>query len=174
MAKRAGSKGSRSGRRAGKDRVQRARERGLPERVEPLRVRAATPEPRSAEGEDPSSDAAPARGAKSAAVPPWVWVAGVALALLGGAYVLSRQRDEALTQPQPEAPAASASASEANESVPSDAASAESAPWAPAPTATPNVENTPAPSAAAPARPTVEKPFAPHPVAPRVATPPPP
>ncbi|MDF3066518.1 MAG: hypothetical protein K0R38_2119 [Polyangiaceae bacterium] len=176
MVKRTGSKSSRSGRRAGKERVERARERGLPERrQEPLRVRAATPEPRSStRGEARSSDAPSAPAAASAGVPPWVWVAGIALALLAGAYFLSRQRDQALTEARPEpAPTSNASALQSTDptpSAPTDAPSAAAAPSALPPLeavraeAEPTPSEPPAvPSVASAARPKVSKPVAPPP-----------
>lgn len=116
MSKRSGNKGSRSERNAGRQRAQRAREHGLPQRREPevRRARAATPEPRSAEGEDPSSDAAPKR---KAGIPPLAKLAAVALLLLGGAYALTHFRDRNELQPTqvepgtaPAAPAPAASA----------------------------------------------------------------
>jgi hypothetical protein len=135
MAKRSGNKGSRSERRAGRQRAGRAREHGLPARVEPesRRVRASTPEPHSAAGDDRSSDAPPAPLTKpSQSIPTIVKVVGGALAILAAAYALSRFRDEsAATTAAPE-PAASVSAA----AVPPEqtaSASAAVAPPAPAP-----------------------------------------
>ena len=179
MAKKSGSKSSRSERRAGRKRAERALEHGLPTlKLPPPRARAATPEPGSArEGTDRSSDAPSVPVAKSAGIPTLVKVLGAALVILVGVYLLSRQRDEALTEtkPAPEPPVAAASAAPAVEAPPAVEAAAEpSAAPAPEVTAAPEppaavVSVTPpskpvvtapvvaAPVVAAPSKPKVEK-----------------
>jgi ribonuclease E len=121
MAKKSGSKSSRSERRAGRKRAERAVEHGLPTRkAPPPRARAATPEPGShREGTDRASDAPRAPIAKSGGVPTLVKVLGAALVILIGVYLLSRQRDEALTEskPVPETPLVAASAAPAIEAA---------------------------------------------------------
>lgn len=172
MAKRSGSRSSRSERRAGRDRAQRAKDHGLPERpAAPLRARAATPEPRSDGGQDRSSDAPRAPVATSSTVPSWVWVAGGALLLLVGAYVMSQKRDAASNEakPEPETPVAPAStALESSEPSPEPSASAaapeESAPAAPEPVASVSEPEKPrvvAPVIAKPRAPAVAKPAVP-------------
>ncbi|HKY40505.1 MAG TPA: hypothetical protein VJN18_31440 [Polyangiaceae bacterium] len=112
MAKRSGSKGTRGERKADRQRAQRARERGLPERrEEPLRARAATAEPGSGDDEDRPSDASrPVARAKPAGIPPIAKVVTGALLILVAVYVLSRFRDqppsETSTTPEPDASAA--------------------------------------------------------------------
>src|SRR5262245_31814535 len=110
MAKRSGSKSSRSGRKAGKERAQRAREHGLPqaapesEAPRAARVRAATPEPRSAQGEDRSSDAPLPGIPKRAGLPTGAKLAIAVAVLLGGVYLLSLYRDSqtsATAEPEP-------------------------------------------------------------------------
>jgi hypothetical protein len=102
MAK-AGSKGSRSERKAGRQRAERARAHGLPEGTLPQHGA------RGAGGAledvgDPAdvTDAAPhatsvagkrARASEARRPPVLVWVVGGALALLAIAYVLTRFRD---------------------------------------------------------------------------------
>jgi hypothetical protein len=117
MAKKSGSKSSRSERRAGRKRAERAVQHGLPTRQQPPpRARAATPEPgRNDEGIDRSSDAPRVPVAKPGGIPTLVKVLGAALVILGGVYLLSRQRDEALTesQPAPEPPVVATSAAPA-------------------------------------------------------------
>jgi hypothetical protein len=116
MAKKSGSKSSRSERRAGRKRAERAVEHGLPTRQQPPRARsrsAKADEPsRSGEGTTRASDAAPASVAKSSGIPTLVKVLGAALVILLGVYLLSRQRDEALTEnvPAAEVPVVAASA----------------------------------------------------------------
>ena len=156
MAKHSGNKGSRSERRAGRQRASRAREHGLPARVEPesRRVRASTPEPRSAAGDDRSSDAPPAPLTKpSQGIPTIVKVVGGALAILAAAYALSRFRDE----------------SGATTAAPEPAASVSAAALAPEPTA--SAAAAVAPSTLAPAGELLE-PALPSVAAPSVATPP--
>jgi hypothetical protein len=124
MAKRSGNKGSRSERRAGRQRATRARDHGLPARVEPesRRVRASTPEPGSAQGADRSSDAPPALLAKpQAGIPTLVKVVGGALAVLAAAYALSRFRDESVTTATPEPAGSAAAAAAGPEAAPSEA-----------------------------------------------------
>ncbi len=179
MAKKSGSNSSRSERRAGRQRAERAREHGLPPRKEPpTRVRASTPEPGSApDSEGRSTDAPPARPAKSAGIPTLVKVVGVAVLLLIGAYLLSQKRDAALTetQPAPEPPAAASAAPTTEvraepeaQPAPSStqAAPPAAAPEAPAPvvSVTPPTKPlvvapvVPGLAVSAPARPRVEKP----------------
>jgi len=179
MAKKSGSNSSRSERRAGR---QRAERHGLPPRKEPpTRVRASTPEPGSArDSEGRSSDAPPARPAKSAGIPTLVKVVGVAVLLLIGAYLLSQQRDAALTEtpPAPEPPAAASAAPTAEVLAEPDAqpapSSTQAAPPAPAP-----APEAPAPvvSVTPPTKPLVAAPVVPGlavsaPAKPRVEKPP--
>ena len=188
MAKKSGSKSSRNERRAGRKRAERAREHGLPVRPDaPQRVRASTPQPGSdrdgRDGEDRSSDAPAARTPKPAGIPTLVKVIGGALVILLGVFLLSRQREEALTEtkPAPELPASSAapSPSSSPEAEPAEAPAASAAPVTPpvvdAPAAGPVISVTPptrpvvvAPVVPAPASPMVDKP---HVVAPKPPTP---
>lgn len=70
-------------------------------RREPVRARASTPEPgRRPEREAGSSDAL-AAAVKPAGIPTLVKVLGGALVILAGVYLLSRQRDQALTETKP-------------------------------------------------------------------------
>ncbi len=180
MAKKSGSKSSRNERRAGRKRAERAREHGLPIRRDaPQRARASTPQPGSErDGDDRSSDAPPARAPKPAGIPTLVKVVGGALVILIGVYLLSRQRDEALTEtkPAPELPAASAVSPPEPDVAPSPAlaasASAAAAPPADAPTPSVSVTSPTKPVVVAPVVPTPEKPIvaAPKPPA-RVAAP---
>jgi hypothetical protein len=163
MPKRSGSKGSRSERRAGRQRAGRAREHGLPARVEPesRRVRASTPEPISAEGDDRSSDAPPASLSKPRrGIPTIVKVVAGAVAILAAAYVLSRFRDQsAATTAAPE-PATSAPAV-APEPSPTATAAADPAPSAPARTSElvePVLPSVAAPNVAAPPMVSIVKP----------------
>lgn len=190
MAKKSGSKSSRSERRAGRQRAARAREHGLPTaRVEPVRAR--TPDPASSpERDDRSSDAPARRSAKSAGLPPLVWVVGAALVILLGVFLLSHRRDEGLTEATqataepPAAPApsggevaAEADASAAPSAQPESAAAAQPAADA---SAAPVVVDEPtpptqpvvvAPVVPAPAPPKVQKPAVSAPVRPVVAAP---
>ena len=174
MARRPGSRGSRSERRAGKQRAQRAREHGLPERrLEPVRARVETSEPRGAEGEGRASDAPPTPALKRG-IPTLVWVVGGALAILAGVYVLSQMRDGALGGPvtDPE-PAASVSgekeAGVAEPPVEATASASDAQPTTAAPS--PLVSSAPvAASAIAPSLPKVGKPVAPRPKAPTAVT----
>jgi len=107
MAKRSGSKGSRSERKADRERARERRERGLPELParKPLRARAATPAPTSSEDVTLRGDAPQTQ---RNGVPPFVWVVGGALLILVVAYFVRQKRDEALvTTPAPELPSAS-------------------------------------------------------------------
>jgi hypothetical protein len=96
MAK-AGSKGSRSERKAGRQRAERARAHGLPEGSLPQHgVRANVgDEPEGTDVADlPRHVARDAARASQARRPPvLVWVVGGALVLLAIAYVLTRFRD---------------------------------------------------------------------------------
>jgi hypothetical protein len=184
MAKR--SKGTRSERRAGRQRAQRAREHGLPERKEELRARAVTPEPGSVDGEDPASDAprAPAK-AKSAGIPPIAKIVAGALAILVAGYVLTHFRDEpsseTSTTPEVSAPSAAAPPGSVPEPEPQPSTLNPPAPRAPEPTpstlgaATPAPLVTPvkpvasAPVVSAPAKPQVVAPVVPAPAAPKPA-----
>ena len=193
MAKKSGSKSSRSERRTGRKRAERAVEHGLPTRkVPPPRARAATPEPGSyREGTDRASDAPRAPIAKPGGVPTLVKVLGAALVILIGVYLLSRQRDEALTEskPVPETPLVAASAAPAIEaaaepSSPAPEVTAARQPEAPAAIVSVTPPTKPvviapvvaAPVVSAPSKPKVEKaavapapvaaPAAPAPVAP--------
>jgi hypothetical protein len=108
MAKRSGSRSSRGERRAERQRAERAREHGLPaRRPEPMRARAATPQPDgSADGSERSSDL-PRVPLRKAGVPTLVKVIGAAAVILLGVYLLGRQRDKALSEgsaPTPEPP----------------------------------------------------------------------
>lgn len=177
MAKKSGSRSSRSERNAGRKRAERARQHGLPVRREPApRQRAVTPEPSDdSYGEARSSDAPLSNAKKSAGIPTLVKVVGGALVILIGVYFLSRQRDEALLETKPAAePAAalSASVSSAGQVGPE---------LVPAPEASPPVEPTPAaasPVAAAPvvsvtppAKPVAAEPVVLEPSKPKVAKP---
>jgi hypothetical protein len=124
MPKKSGSKSSRSERRAGRQRADRAREHGLPARAEPSpRARAVTPEPSDeAFGAARSSATRSGRGDKPAGIPTLVKVIGGALVILLGVYLLSRQRDEALTDTKPAAEPATASSVDARPAAPSPAA----------------------------------------------------
>jgi len=109
MAKRSGSKSSRSERRAERTRAERAREHGLPvseRRDVQLRNRAASHEV----GEDERGSDALVAGTK-AGIPTLVKVVGVALVILIGVYFLGRERDRALTEPTPATSAAAPAAS---------------------------------------------------------------
>jgi hypothetical protein len=192
MAKRSGSKTSRSDRRAGKERARRARAHGLPERREEApRARASTPEPGSRDDdEDRSSDAPRAAKAKSPGVPTLVKVIGAALVILLGVYILSQRREDALTEtkPAPELPSAQASATVESPTTAVPAPEPEPKP-APAPervvAPTSNVAPAPVvsvtqpskpvaamPLVSAPAKPKVEKPVVvPAPVVPKPAPP---
>jgi hypothetical protein len=173
MAKRSGSKSSRSERKAGRERAERARDRGLPEkRSEPLRARAATPEPvSSVDGEDRSSDAPPAPTKPPGGVPTLVKVVGAALVLLMGAYVLSLLRDDGLTDTKPAAePAGKSSAVAETQLAPEPAANRGAA--TPAPEVTPTAESAPALASPVPdSLPAVTPPNEPAVAAPVVASP---
>jgi hypothetical protein len=119
MPKKSGSKSSRSERRAGRQRADRAREHGLPARAEPSpRARAVTPEPSDeAFGAARSSATLSGRGDKPG-IPTLVKVIGGALVILLGVYLLSRQRDEALTDTKPAAEPATASSVDAPPAAP--------------------------------------------------------
>jgi cytoskeletal protein RodZ len=194
MAKRSGSKTSRSDRRAGKERARRAREHGLPERREEARrARASTPEPGSRDdGEDRSSDAPRMAKAKSPGVPTLVKVIGGALVILLGVYIFSQRREDALTEtkPAPELPSAQASATVESPTTAVPAPEPEPEPKtapapervvAPTPSAGPAavVSVTPPskpvvviPLVSAPSKPKVEKPVvAPAPAVPKPAAP---
>ena len=96
MAKGSGTKGSRSERKAGRQRALRAREHGLPERHEvPLHVAGARAELMDAEGgaDTESSPGGGGSGRRRPGPPVAVWVVGGALLLLALLYVLSRVRD---------------------------------------------------------------------------------
>ena len=113
MAKRSGSKSSRSERRAERTRAERAREHGLPvseRRDAQLRNRTASPEPPREAGEDERGSDALVAGTK-AGIPTLVKVVGVALVILIGVYFLGRERDRALTEPTPATSAAAPAAS---------------------------------------------------------------
>jgi hypothetical protein len=133
MAKKPGSKSSRSERRAGRKRAERAHEHGLPVRREPP-ARAATPEPRRRLEREAGSSSAPLAGAaKPAGIPTLVKVLGGALVILAGVYLLGRQRDEALTETKPSPKAALAPPAAVLEPAPtSEALSASAAASAPA------------------------------------------
>lgn len=194
MAKKSGSRSSRSERNAGRKRAERAREHGLPVRQEPPpRARAVTPEPsEDSYGEARSSDAPLSHAKKSAGIPTLVKVVGGALVILVGVYLLSRQRDEALLETKPAAePAAAVSASESPspEVGPELIAAPEPSGAAPAPepvpaspaAAAPLVPVTPpakpvvaAPVVVEPSKPKADKPAPAAPAAPKpVAAPPP-
>lgn len=172
MAKKSGSRSSRSERNAGRKRAERARQHGLPVRQgPPPRARALTPEPSDdAYGEARSSDAPLSSAKKPTRIPTLVKVVGAALAILIGVYLLSRQRDEALLETKPAAePAAAVSAVAAPatevgpELLPSPEPRAplpEPSPEAPAPILSVTPPVTPlvaAPAAAEPSRPKVGK-----------------
>jgi hypothetical protein len=180
MAKRSGSKSSRSGRKAGKERAVRARERGLPQAAPEsdaprlARVRAATPEPRSAQGEDRSSDAPSPGIPKSAGLSSGTKLAIAAAILLGGLYVLSRFRDASETTAAPEPPGSAAPVIVTTEAEPLPSAVSPSidpsSPPAAAPVSEPETPAAPvvepsAPVVSPPAKPSVPKPVAPKPVA---------
>ncbi len=117
MARRPGGKSSRSERRAGRQRAERAREHGLPERREPLPRRELEVEPVARDSAAPAarSSSVPARRG----VPLAVKVGAVAVGLLIAAYALSRLRDRASAPSAEDAPAASvgAAAKASSESV---------------------------------------------------------
>lgn len=182
MAKRSGSKSSRSERKADRERARQRQERGLPEPParRPLRARAATPEPSGSEHVGRPSDAPvspPTTG-----IPPFVWVVGGALLILVVAYFVSQRRDAALTtQPEPEAPSASvaSSATELPVAEPSVTASDPPAPTpqqlqpVPAePVVPPTEPSVAAPVVSAPSKPRVDKPKAATVPAPKAPTPP--
>jgi len=104
MAKRTGSKTSRGERRAGKQRAQRARQHGLPERREASRrARASTPAPASgSDGGEPSSAVPLGRSAKKPGIPTLVKVVAGALVILLGVYILGQRREQGLTEPKAE------------------------------------------------------------------------
>ena len=166
MAKRSGSRSSRSERRAGRERAERAREHGLPTRPQAtLRTRVAGPEPESqsaARSSEPTTVAL-----KSPAIPTLVKVIGGALVILLGVYLLSRQRDQALTETPTAGESASAAASATTEPAPEPSALGPE--LAPSPAA----ESTPAPalSATLPTKPSVSLPAVPAPTKPKVAKP---
>ena len=145
MAKRSGSKSSRSERKAGKQRAQRARQHGLPEPQTraPLRARAATPEPGSSRRDPDRSSDAPPPPAHKQLIPTPIKVLGIAVVILIGVYVLSQKRDEALTETHATPEAASA------------LGSAAPAPQAPSVTAAPSVVAAAPPEASAVAAPSV-------------------
>jgi|GEM_PF-4791358 len=171
MAKKSGSKSSRSERRAGRKRAERALEHGLPTRkVPPPRARAGAPEPSNArEGTERSSDGPPVPAAKSRGIPTLVKVLGAALVILVGLYLLSRQRDEALTEskPAPESPVVAPSATPAVETpdepsapAPEPDVTAALAPPAAVVSVTPPTKPVvAAPVVAAPSKPKVERPL---------------
>ena len=174
MAKRSGSKTSRGERRAGKERAQRAREHGLPERREEApRARASTPEPGSRDdGEDRSSDAPRAAKAKSAGVPTLVKVVGAALVILLGVYILSQRREDALTEtkPAPELPSAQASATVESPTTAVLPPEPEPKPE-PVVTAAPSSAPSPAVSVTPPSKPVVAMPLVSSPSKPKVEKP---
>lgn len=172
MAKKSGTRGSRSERNAGRKRAERARQHGLPVREEPpARARALTPEPSDdTYGEARSSDAPLSSAKKSAGIPTLVKVVGGALVILSGVYLLSRQRDEALLETKPAAEPAAAVSAPAPEVGPelipppeprAAAPAPEPAPEAPAPVLSVTPPAKPlvaAPARAEPSKPKVEKP----------------
>ena len=178
MVKRSGSKGSRSERRAGKQRAQRARAHGLPERREALpRARASTPEPGSRDdGDDRSSDAPPAGATARRGIPTLVKVVGGALVILVGVYILSQRREQALsdTKPAPELPSAqvTASAESPTTAVPRPEPEPEAEPSASAVVApAPASEPTPIVSVTPPTKPLIAMPVVSAPALPKVPKP---
>jgi len=181
MAKKSGSRSSRSERNAGRKRAERAREHGLPVRQEPPpRARAVTPEPSDdSYGEARSSDAPLSNAKKSAGIPTLVKVVGGALAILIGVYLLSRQRDDALLETKPAAePAAAVSAapSPAPEVGPELVAAPEPSAAAVVPTpepalASPAAAPAPVVSVTPPAKPVVAAPVVAEPSKPKVDKP---
>jgi hypothetical protein len=186
MAKKSGSRSSRSERNAGRKRAERARQHGLPVRQgTPPRARAATPEPSDDSfGEARSSDAPLSSTKKPAGIPTLVKVVGGAFVILIAVYLLSRQRDDALLETKPAAePAAAVSAlpSAAADVGPELVPAAEPSAVAPERTAAPPAEApapvvsvTPpakpvvaAPVVAEPSKPKAEKPAVPAPAAPK-------
>ena len=93
MAKASGSKSSRSERKAGRQRAERARAHGLPE-LRPVQAAASV-----APDEDAAVERADVTPAAAAAArkgrPVLVWVLGAALVILLIAYVITRFRDSA-------------------------------------------------------------------------------
>jgi hypothetical protein len=176
MAKRSGSKTSRGERRAGKQRAERAREHGLPERREAARrVRASTPEPGSrGDGDDRSSDVPKGRSAKKPGIPTLVKVVAGALVILLGVYILSQRREQALTdtKPAPELPSAQASAAADSETtaVPRPEPASEPEPRASAAPAA-AVEPAAVVSVTPPSKPVVAMPLVSAPALPKVPKP---
>jgi hypothetical protein len=116
MAKRSGSKTSRGERRAGKERAERAREHGLPERREASRrARASAPVPASgSDGGEPSSAVPLGRSAKKPAIPTLVKLIAGALVILLGVYILGQRREQALTETKAAAEPSSAAPASAS------------------------------------------------------------
>jgi hypothetical protein len=181
MAKQSGSKSSRSGRKAGKERAVRARERGLPqaapesEAPRAARVRAATPEPRSFGGEDRSSDAPPLAIPKSAGLPTGAKLAIAVAVLLGGVYLLSRYRDStsaATAEPEPPTSASPVAVTEPEPPTSASPTPPAEPPAAPEAPVEPVVEPS-APVVSPPTKPSASKPVAPKPAvaAPRPVAP---
>jgi hypothetical protein len=97
MAKRSGSRSSRGERRAERERAERAREHGLPERRSaPVRARAEAPEPRDGDEQLDRGSEAPSIPLRKTSVPTLVKVLGIGVVILFGVYLLSRERDKAL------------------------------------------------------------------------------
>jgi hypothetical protein len=178
MPKKSGSKSSRSERRAGRQRADRAREHGLPARAEPSpRARAVTPEPSDdAFGAARSSATLSGRGDKPAGIPTLVKVIGGAFVILVGVYLLSRQRDEALTDTKPSAEPPTASSVDA----PRAELTTPSAVAAPELTTIPELNAAPEPTPQAPApvvsvtpptKPVVAGPVVPQPAKPKLVVP---
>lgn len=158
MAKRSGTRSSRSERKAGRERAQRARQHGLPERNEP--AARATSEPLSTETEGRSSDALPVKAARPSGVPTVVKVVGGALAVLLAVYLLTRYRDQedakATPEPATSAVAPTSAAPVTEEAMPvSSGPEPEAAPPAPAETAQSKSEKPTTPAAPAAPKPAV-------------------
>jgi hypothetical protein len=172
MAKRPGSKSSRSERRAGRKRAERAREHGLPTRRDATpRARASTPQPRSGEeGEDRSSDAPRARASKPVPIPTLVKVVGGALVLLVGLYVVTLLRDEGSTDTKPAPEPVATSVAAVPEPKVGSELDASSSPVSP-PVIAPEPLPLPPGSGAAPKKTVVATPFASAPSKPQLRPP---
>jgi hypothetical protein len=107
MAKRSGSRSSRGERRAERERAERAREHGLPERRSaPERARAATPARLTDDERSDRASDAPSLPLNKTRIPTLAKVLGVGAVILLGVYLLGRQRDKAIEdRARPEPPA---------------------------------------------------------------------
>lgn len=152
MARRSGGGGSRSDRKAGRERARRAKRHGLPERREEAPRGPASAGTRRAadtfEADEPASRRSAAGLPGKAKIPTLAKVVGGALLVLAGAYALSRIRDSAPSEALAPEPATLGSASRPTESSPASAPVKDDTP--PTPAAEPSLSAAPVVLPAAP------------------------